>query len=57
MSESVEMDQEDRERYERALKKKERKDFQKTHEATLDELVPKATGKVKLFMVTKYITS
>ncbi|CAG8653990.1 9279_t:CDS:2 [Funneliformis caledonium] len=40
-----EMDQEDRERYERTLKRKERKDFQKTHEAVLDELIPKATGK------------
>ena len=51
------MDQEDRERYERALKKKERKDFQKTREAALEELVPKATGKVKLLMVTTYLTS
>ncbi|CAG8743712.1 9968_t:CDS:2 [Rhizophagus irregularis] len=40
-----EMDQEDRERYERALKKKELKDFKKTHEATLDELVPRETGR------------
>ncbi|CAI2172621.1 3920_t:CDS:2 [Funneliformis geosporum] len=40
-----EMDQEDRARYERTLKRKERKDFQKTHEAVLDELIPKATGK------------
>lgn len=39
------MDQEDRERYERALKKKELKDFKKTHEAILDELVPRETGK------------
>ncbi|RIA90793.1 hypothetical protein C1645_737622 [Glomus cerebriforme] len=44
-SESIEMDQEDRERYERALKKKERKEFQKTHEIILDELVPKKTGR------------
>ncbi|GBB92547.1 hypothetical protein RclHR1_20200003 [Rhizophagus clarus] len=40
-----EMDQEDRERYERALKKKELKDFKKTHEAILDELVPRETGR------------
>ena len=47
------MDQEDKERYERALKKKERKEFQKTRETILDELVPKETGNVKLFMVIK----
>ncbi|CAB4437821.1 unnamed protein product [Rhizophagus irregularis] len=44
-SESVEMDQEDRVRYERALKKKELKDFKKTHEAILNELVPGETGR------------
>ncbi|CAG8636844.1 11550_t:CDS:2 [Acaulospora colombiana] len=39
------MDQEDRERYERALQKKDRKNFQKTHEVVLEELVPKATAR------------
>ncbi|KAG9298430.1 hypothetical protein G9A89_008694 [Geosiphon pyriformis] len=40
-----EMDEEDRQRYERALRKKDYKDFQLTHETTLEELVPKATGR------------
>ncbi|CAG8628661.1 6072_t:CDS:2, partial [Ambispora leptoticha] len=40
-----EMDEEDQQRYERALRKKERKEFQKTHETVLEELVPKATGR------------
>ncbi|CAG8738285.1 2016_t:CDS:2, partial [Cetraspora pellucida] len=42
------MDQEDKERYERALRKKDRKNFQATREMVLDELVPKATGKEAL---------
>ena len=45
------MDEEDKERYERALKKKELKDFRKTHEAVLDDLVPKATGKYLPFII------
>ncbi|CAG8541789.1 14609_t:CDS:2 [Racocetra fulgida] len=42
------MDQEDKERYERALRKKDRKNFQATHNMVLEELVPKATGKEAL---------
>ncbi|CAG8558273.1 11893_t:CDS:10 [Diversispora eburnea] len=37
------MDEEDKRRYERSLKKKERISFQKTQEVVMDELVPKAT--------------
>ncbi|CAG8525913.1 492_t:CDS:2, partial [Paraglomus occultum] len=39
------MDDEDRRRYERSLRKKEAKDYAKTQEAVLDELLPKATGR------------
>ncbi|CAG8534973.1 1599_t:CDS:2 [Ambispora gerdemannii] len=39
------MDEEDRQRYEHSFRKKERKEFQKTHETVLEELVPKATGR------------
>ncbi|CAG8768536.1 30366_t:CDS:2, partial [Racocetra persica] len=42
------LDQEDKERYERALRKKDRKNFQATHDMVLEELVPKATGKEAL---------
>ncbi|CAJ0764875.1 9486_t:CDS:2 [Entrophospora sp. SA101] len=37
------MDEEDKERYERSLKKKEQREFRKTHNAVLDELLPKPT--------------
>ena len=45
ISSNIDMDKEDRDRYERALRKKERKEFQKTENVILEELVPKATGK------------
>ncbi|KAJ3298847.1 hypothetical protein HDU79_005219 [Rhizoclosmatium sp. JEL0117] len=39
------MDDEDRARYEKALRKKDAKSYDSTRQAALDELVPKATGR------------
>ncbi|ORY00679.1 hypothetical protein K493DRAFT_335248 [Basidiobolus meristosporus CBS 931.73] len=39
------MDEEDRIRYERALRKKDQKHFSKSRDADLEELVPKETGR------------
>ncbi len=41
----IELDEEDRLRLERNKRKKDMKQFQKTKEVVLDELLPKATGK------------
>jgi len=44
---SLDMDDEDRRRYERSLRKKEVKNYAKTQEAVLDELLPKASGEAR----------
>jgi hypothetical protein len=40
-----EMDEEDLRRYEKGMRKREFKALQKTHEAVLDELAPRETGR------------
>lgn len=41
----IDMDDEDRARYARALRKKEQRSFNRTNEAALDEIAPRETGR------------